>query len=136
MLKEELLKEQNGEMQVNIPENIRRYQRQNNVDHPRHYEKTCSIECIEAMEICFGIEAVIHFCKCNAFKYLWRYKNKNGQEDLEKALWYCNYGLQKIREFYQDSEYIDEQIDTMVKKAYSYMGVQNGTKQNRTDNEE
>ena len=133
MLKDELVKEQNGEIQM---EGIKRYQRQqDNVNHPRHYEKTCSIECIEAMEICFGVEAVIHFCECNAFKYIWRYKNKNGQEDLEKALWYCNYADAKQKEVY-GSEYTDDQIVTMMNKAYSYMGVQNGTKQNRANNEE
>ena len=58
------------------------------VNHPEHYADTTSIECIEAMEIAFGTEAVIDFCRCNAFKYLWRHKNKNGIEDLDKALWY------------------------------------------------
>ena len=60
----------------------------NNVDHPAHYAGSTSIECIEAMKIAFGYQAVYSFCVCNAFKYLWRYKNKNGQEDIEKARWY------------------------------------------------
>lgn len=132
MLTEKLIENQNE-----TTENIQKYQRRNNnVDHPKHYEKSCSMECIDAMEIAFGIEAVIHFCKGNAFKYLWRYKNKNGLEDLEKALWYCNKGLEKVREFYQDNEYIDEQIDTMVKKAYMYMEQQNANRQNNTNNAE
>lgn len=59
-----------------------------NVNHPKHYEGSCSIECIEAMEIAFGKQAVYDFCKLNAFKYLWRYKHKNGEEDLDKASWY------------------------------------------------
>ena len=59
-----------------------------NVNHPKHYKGTTSLECIEAMQIAFGTEAVIDFCKCNAFKYLWRYKDKNGIEDLKKADWY------------------------------------------------
>lgn len=61
-----------------------------NVNHPKHYADTCSIECIESMVIAFGDEAVINFCMCNAYKYLWRYKNKNGTEDLEKAKWYVD----------------------------------------------
>lgn len=61
-----------------------------NVNHPAHYEGSTSIECIEAMQIAFGKEAVIRFCLCNAFKYLWRHKNKNGREDLEKAQWYLD----------------------------------------------
>lgn len=58
--------------------------------NPSHYKDSCSIECIEAMLVAFGAEATFDFCVCNAFKYLWRYKNKNGEEDIEKAKWYTN----------------------------------------------
>ncbi len=60
-----------------------------NVNHPKHYEN-CSLECIEMMEVVFGSMAVINFCLCNAFKYTWRYKSKNGIEDLKKAKWYID----------------------------------------------
>ena len=56
--------------------------------NPDHYKNQTSLECIEAMEIVFGSDAVIDFCRCNAWKYIWRWKNKNGQEDLRKADWY------------------------------------------------
>lgn len=56
--------------------------------NPGHYKSETSLECIEAMEIIFGRDAVIDFCRCNAWKYIWRWKNKNGTEDLEKANWY------------------------------------------------
>ena len=62
-----------------------------NVNHPAHYEQSCSLECIQVMELVFGAEAVTYFCLCNAFKYMWRYKNKNGLEDLKKAKWYLDY---------------------------------------------
>ena len=58
--------------------------------NPDHYKNSTSLECIEAMELAFGHKAVLNFCICNAWKYLWRWKNKNGTEDLEKAEWYCN----------------------------------------------
>ena len=61
-----------------------------NVNHPSHYESSCSLECIEVMEIMFGLQYVYCFCLCNAWKYIWRYKNKNGIEDLEKARWYID----------------------------------------------
>lgn len=63
-----------------------------NVNNPAHYADSCSIECIEAMILAYGEKAVYNFCKCNAWKYLWRYKNKNGKEDLEKAYWYLKKG--------------------------------------------
>lgn len=59
------------------------------VNRPAHYTSG-GIECIDAMHAAFGVEAVKDFCLCNAFKYLWRHRNKNGVEDLKKALWYLN----------------------------------------------
>lgn len=58
------------------------------VNHPSHYASSCSIECIDAMECMFGTDKLISFCLMNTFKYIWRFKNKNGSEDLEKARWY------------------------------------------------
>ena len=63
------------------------YEEKDNIN-PDHYKNQTSLECIEAMEIVFGRDAVIDFCRCNAWKYIWRWKNKNGKEDLTKAKWY------------------------------------------------
>jgi len=35
-----------------------------------------------------GAEATKNFCQLSCFKYLWRFKHKNGVEDLKKAEWY------------------------------------------------
>ena len=59
------------------------------VSKPKHYAST-SIECIDAMVETQGIKAVVDFCVCNAFKYLWRHNGKNGDEDIKKANWYLN----------------------------------------------
>lgn len=59
------------------------------VNRPAHYTSG-GIECIDAMQAAFGAEAVKDFCLCNAFKYLWRHRNKNGVEDLKKCRWYLN----------------------------------------------
>lgn len=71
----------------------------NSVVHPNHYNSG-KYECIEVMREIFGKEAVKLFCAMNAFKYLWRYNKKNGEEDVAKA---CNYlkirsGLNKTEE--------------------------------------
>lgn len=58
-----------------------------NVNHPSHYE-TGKFECINVMIETQGVEAVKNFCICNAFKYLYRAKKKNGLEDYKKAKWY------------------------------------------------
>jgi hypothetical protein len=43
------------------------------------------------MEMVFGKEAVHDFCTLNAFKYLWRYRQKGGADDIGKAKWYLEY---------------------------------------------
>lgn len=60
------------------------------VNHPSHYADHCSIECKDAMCVGFGNELYFNFCLMNAFKYIWRHKYKNGNEDLDKANWYLN----------------------------------------------
>ena len=71
-----------------------------NVNHPTHYADSCSIECIDAMLLIFGYEDTINYCIINAFKYIWRHKNKNGLEDLKKAEWYVNKAEELYKEFY------------------------------------
>ena len=60
------------------------------VNHPDHYTQG-RIECIDALKAATvsktGIEAV---CTANAIKYLWRYEEKNGIEDVKKARWYID----------------------------------------------
>lgn len=66
------------------------------INHPAHYTAG-AIECIDAIaaatEGLNGIEAV---CTANAIKYLWRWKRKNGAEDLQKAIWYINRLLKDV----------------------------------------
>ena len=59
------------------------------VNHPTHYE-TGKFECIDVMQETQGKEAVLNFCICNAFKQLYRFRKKNGLEDIKKAQWYIN----------------------------------------------
>ena len=67
-----------------------------NVNHPNHYTAG-NIECIDALKAATegltGIEAV---CTANAIKYLWRWKHKNGAEDLKKAIWYIERLIKEI----------------------------------------
>ena len=57
-----------------------------NVNHPEHYQG--KNECIDVMVAMFGVDAVKHFCMCNAYKYRFRADKKNGAEDIAKAEWY------------------------------------------------
>ena len=71
------------------------------VNHPSHYTNG-KIECIDALESATtglnGIEAV---CTANAIKYLWRWKRKNGVEDLRKAKWYIDKLIEKQGESHE-----------------------------------
>ena len=66
------------------------------VNHPSHYTQG-GIECIDALKAAtvskVGIEAV---CTANAIKYLWRYEEKNGIEDVKKARWYINRLIEEL----------------------------------------
>ena len=57
------------------------------VNKPPHYNQG-SVECIDAMESMLSREEFIGYLRCNSFKYRWRWRGKNGQQDLDKAKWY------------------------------------------------
>ena len=71
------------------------------VNHPQHYNQG-GIECIDALKAATvgkrGIEAV---CVANVIKYLWRYEEKNGIEDVRKAKWYIERLLMELEESQQ-----------------------------------
>lgn len=66
------------------------------LNSPLHYAHG-TIECIDALRAMLSTEEYVGFLRGNIFKYHWRYKNKNGAEDLQKAQWYMS-KLQKIEE--------------------------------------
>lgn len=70
------------------------------VNHPSHYNRENSTECIEEMILVFGKEAVKNFCLCNVWKYRYRAADKNGAEDLAKSDWYFN----KYKELCKEDE--------------------------------
>lgn len=71
------------------------------VNHPLHYTQG-GIECIDALKAATvgkrGIEAV---CVANVIKYLWRFEEKNGVEDVRKAKWYIERLLKELEESQQ-----------------------------------
>ena len=71
------------------------------VNHPKHYTQG-DIECIDALKAATvgkrGIEAV---CVANVIKYLWRYEEKNGIEDVRKAKFYIERLLKELEESQQ-----------------------------------
>ena len=60
-----------------------------------HYTNN-GIEPIEIMRKNFSHDEFVGFCKGNVLKYLLRYKDKNGLEDLEKAKIYLNWLIDEL----------------------------------------
>lgn len=61
-----------------------------NVNHPAHYTRG-GIECIDALaSAVVGKKPFEAVCVANVIKYLWRYEEKNGLEDVRKAKWYLD----------------------------------------------
>lgn len=65
------------------------------VNHPSHYSG--SIEAIDAIAAATAeLKGVEAFDTGNALKYLWRWKRKNGVEDLNKAIWYIQHLIKHL----------------------------------------
>ena len=94
-----------------------------NVNSPSHYSKQCSIECIDSMEVAFGIRLMFYHCIITAYKYIWRYRGKNGREDLDKAEWYIRHAMT-----YMDDEslYDEDKEKFMIVKKLLYKQYDSG----------
>lgn len=90
-----------------------------NVNHPKHYDGHCSIECIDNMRLIFGNQMVTDYCIVNAYKYLSRYKYKNGYEDLKKAKWYLDEA--KVLKLAMETDFDYEIFDKLVDLCNRYM---------------
>ena len=64
------------------------------VNHPPHYNKY-GVECIEALKAATG-EGFEFYLQGNVMKYIWRYRYKNGIEDLKKANWYLELLMETV----------------------------------------
>ena len=67
-----------------------------NVNHPSHYTQG-GIECIEAIKASLGADGFVDYCKGNVIKYLWRWRDKGGVEDIQKAQVYLGWMLESAK---------------------------------------
>lgn len=62
---------------------------QDMVNHPPHYISETGLETIDVIEaFTFDLTGIEAWCTGNSLKYLCRWKEKNGVEDLKKSIWY------------------------------------------------
>ena len=57
------------------------------VNHPSHYASG-GIECVDAIQESMTPEEFQGYLKGNIQKYVWRWREKGGRQDLQKANWY------------------------------------------------
>ena len=61
------------------------------VNHPQHYKTESGLEAIDVIEaFTFDLKGIEATDTGNIIKYICRWKNKNGIEDIKKAIWYLN----------------------------------------------
>lgn len=66
------------------------------VNHPKHYRQG-EIECIDAIKSAItGASPVEAVFVANIFKYVWRYRSKNGITDLHKSRWYLDELIKEV----------------------------------------
>jgi hypothetical protein len=83
--------------------------------NPNHY-KQGKVECIDAIESSMTPEQFKGYLKGNMLKYMWRFENKGGVEDLKKAQWYLNKLIESLgaREFvHPDAVYASESFSKL-----------------------
>ena len=78
-----------------------------NVNHPDHYTSG-GIECIDAIRASLGDREFADYCKGNIIKYIWRYRRKNGVEDLRKAQVYLNWMIEAEKRMKEDVKNADD----------------------------
>ena len=70
-----------------IPSHQSLSQKMSSPINPAHYTSG-DIECIDAIKAQMTQDEFLGYLRGNNIKYLWRYRQKGGAEDLRKAEWY------------------------------------------------
>lgn len=82
-------------------ESMKRIEKQNAkndaINHPTHYTQG-GIECIEAIKASMTTIEFQGYLKGNCFKYLWRWRDKGGVQDLKKARVYLDWLIKTVDE--------------------------------------
>ena len=69
------------------------------VNSPAHYNKA-GIETIDALEAML-VDGFDYYLQGNIVKYLWRFRYKNGIEDLKKAQQYLTWANETLEEIHK-----------------------------------
>ena len=75
------------------------------VNHPNHYQSETGLEAIDVIEaFTFDLKGIEAFDTGNTLKYLCRWKQKNGAEDLKKAKWYLEHLINHVEKLEKEND--------------------------------
>lgn len=75
------------------------------VSHPNHYQSETGLEVIDVIEaFTFDLKGIEATDTGNILKYICRWKNKNGLQDLEKAQWYLTHLIEHLRKLEEENK--------------------------------
>lgn len=87
------------------------------VSHPSHYQSKSGLEVINVIEaFTEGLEGIEAVDTANAIKYICRWKDKNGVQDLEKAIWYIQHLINHLNK--EDEQ---KRVELTLEKYRDYM---------------
>ena len=87
------------------------------VSHPSHYQSKSGLEVIDVIAaFTEGLEGIEAVDTGNAIKYICRWKDKNGIQDLEKAMWYIQHLIDHLNK--EDEE---KRVELTLEKYREYM---------------
>lgn len=76
-----------------------------NVTHPSHYQSETGMEVIDVIEaFTFDLKGIEATDTGNILKYICRWPNKNGLQDLKKAKWYLEHLINHVEKLEKENE--------------------------------
>lgn len=74
------------------------------VSHPSHYQSETGLEVIDVIEaFTFDLKGIEATDTGNILKYICRWKNKNGLQDLKKAKWYLDHLIEHVQKLEEEN---------------------------------
>ena len=81
------------------------------VSHPSHYQSETGLEVIDVIEaFTFDLKGIEATDTGNIIKYICRWKNKNGLQDLKKAMWYLQHLIDHVEKLEKENKPIQERM--------------------------
>lgn len=75
------------------------------VSHPSHYQSETGLEVIDVIEaFTFDLRGIEATDTGNVIKYIYRWKAKNGLQDLKKAQWYLSHLIEHVEKLKKENE--------------------------------